>query len=246
MERFAKDASFHSGEMVRVQKDNIPPEARDEGLVPLRIGGLGHAVAFRYNKKIKVLAMQFDNRAVSPNLFVEYLREVDASFQYRLEPLVRADAWERYNDGKPRKFVIAIAAPSNLSQVEGEVGALTDAGRTLGEIADAPMIRIEVSMGTKRNAFLDGDFVGKALKYFTKGEGRHEDIRKLSATVKDEGEPGTDTIDFLDEKLSCKEILELPPRNADKHFAVREAFLKRCYNQHLDYISKTYGPDGEK
>ena len=226
MERFGKDANFFRGEAVRVQTENIPPEASPKGLTPLAVGGLGHAIAFRYHPGLKVIAIQFDNRAVSLGRLLNYLRVVDGSHLYKMSPLVTEDAWDRYDDGKPRKFLIQIAAPANLEQVEGEVGVLTDGARQLGEIADAPMITIEVSMGQRRKGFLDSDFVTGALNYFTKGAGKDEDIRKLSATVGFLDDSGSEAIDFLNEKLVCKDVLELPKNDADAHYQRRDSFLK--------------------
>ena len=151
------------------------------------------------------------------------------------------NAWDRYNDGKPRKFEIQIAAPANLAAVEGNVGALTDAGRKLAEMSKAPMIRIEISMGGKRAGFLDKDFVTSALKYFTSGEGRNDDVRSLKATVKDGEESGIDPIDFLDEKLYIKDDLSFPENDADQHYKVRENFLRTCFTSHFDYITSVYG-----
>ncbi|MHB9880167.1 hypothetical protein ACSMXM_10940 [Pacificimonas sp. ICDLI1SI03] len=241
LERNKESGAFVAGEVVRVQTENIPPEASDAGLTPLRVGGLGHAIAYRYHPGLKVLCIQFDNRGVSVGKFVRYLKLVDDSFGYTFEPLVTQDAWNRYKDGSPRKLAIALASPANLERVEGDVGALTDAGRRLGEIADAPIIRIEVSMGTSRGGFLDSGFVGDVIKYFTKGAGKTQDVRQLKATVKAEGVDGSDAIDFLDEKLSCRDTREFPRDDADKHYAVREAFLRACFNEKIDYITRVYG-----
>lgn len=241
LERFKTSGAFIAGEAVRVQTDNIPPEAKDTGLVPLNIGGLGHAVAFRYHPDLEVIAVQFDNRSVSIGKLIDYLSFVDPSCIYRVHPLVTQNAWDRYNDGNPRKFEIQIAAPANLAAVEGEVGALTDAGRTLGEMSDAPMIRIEVSMGNKRKGFLNKGFVTDVLKYFTSGEGKNEDIRSLRATVKDSSEEASDAIDFLNEKLFRKDKLRFNGLDANAHYNVRDSFLKTCFSDHFEYISEVYG-----
>lgn len=241
MERFGKSDQFFHGEAVRVQTENIPPEASPKGLTPLAIGGLGHAIAFRYHPALRVMAIQFDTRAVSVGHLMTYLRDIDSSYRYRYSTLVTEDAWGRYNDGQPRKFVIQLAAPQNLAEVEGPVGELTDALRTLGEIADAPMIRIEVSMGQRRRGHLNRNTITKAIRYFTSGGGSDEDVRKLSSTVSFEGDGGSQDIDFLNEKLKNKGVLDLPNDNAERHYRLRDRFLKDCFAEHFEYIARVYG-----
>lgn len=241
MERFDQSGQFFRGEAVRVQTENIPPEASPKGLTPLAIGGLGHAIAFRYHPELRIIAIQFDNRAVSVGRLMTYLRDVDSSYRYRYSALATQDAWGRYNDGRPRKFVIQLAAPQNLDEVEGSVGALTDAARTLGEMAQAPMITIEVSMGQRRQGFLNREFVTKVLKHFTIGGGSDEDVRKLCSTVALDDEGGTQDIDFLNEKLKNKDVLDLPNDNAERHYRLRDQFLKDCFAEHFEYIARVYG-----
>lgn len=241
MERFGEAGSFFSGEAVRVQTENIPPEASPKGLTPLAVGGLGHAIAFRYHPGLQVIAIQFDNRAVSLGRLIDYLRDVDSSYRYKFLPLITEDAWGRYLDGKPRKFMIQLAAPQNLEEVEGPVGVLTDAARALGEMAEAPIITIEVSMGQRRSGFLNGEFVTGLLNYFTNGNGSDEDVRKLCATVALDDEGGTEGIDFLNEKLKIKDELDLPSDDAEQHYLRRDGFLKRCFEEHFEYIASVYG-----
>jgi hypothetical protein len=76
IERLAPDGSFRDGDIVRRQSSNLPPEANDAGLIPLPVsqgGGLGHCVAFRYSPALKVLAIQFDTRAVVNESFAVLL-----------------------------------------------------------------------------------------------------------------------------------------------------------------------------
>lgn len=242
MERFQQASStFYRGEIVRVQTENIPPEASATGLTPLAVGGLGHAIAFRYHPGLRVIAIQFDNRAVSLGRLLLYLRAVDATHLYTMRPLITEDAWTRYGDGKPRKFMIQLASPANLDTVEGDVGVLTDSIRALGEMADAPIITIEVSMGRRRQGSLAPEFIADILNYFTDGAGQNEDIRKLSATVAFEDDSGSETIDFLDEKLVCKDVLELPSDNADAHYEERDRFVRDSFSEHFEYINNVYG-----
>ncbi len=141
LERLTQDNTFYDGEIVRKQTGDIPPEANDVGLQRLSVsagGGIGHCIAFRYSSALKSLAIQFDNRAVSVNRLLAYLRAFDPTYDYRAEAIVGKDAWAKYNRGLPTKLTLTIAQPQNLEAVEGNVGSVIDSTRTLSEIYDGP------------------------------------------------------------------------------------------------------------
>ncbi len=238
LERLTVDASFIDGEVVRRQDTALPPEATDSGMSPLPLSdgaGLGHPIAFRYSTTLGVLAIQFDNRAVSPGRFLAYLREVDPAANYSHLPLVRKDAWDRYGRGMPRKVSLKIANP-NLHAVEGPVDSLKAASETLAEQFNAPMITIEISMGRKRGGLVKS-LVDSTLRYWTEGAGREEDVRALKVDVDSESE----ALDFIEEKLVDRDRLDLPENNPAKHYARRQAAVKQAFNRHLTYITEAYG-----
>ena len=119
LERLTEEQNYICGEVVRKQVANIPQEANDDGLTPLALSdgaGLGHSIAFRYNSALRVIAIQFDRRAVSVARFLRYVGLWNEGAYYKAYPLVRGDAWERYNKGTLRKFEFQIAAPSALEE----------------------------------------------------------------------------------------------------------------------------------
>lgn len=240
MERFSKGNQFCNGEIVRVQRDNIPPEAKDFGLTPLNVDGLGHAIAFCYSPILQIIAIQYDNRAVSIKRLCSYLKEVNNIYNYLCEPIVTNDAWARYNNGQVRKFEISIASPSNLHAAEGSVGAITTAGRNLADMSNAPIINIEVSMGRKKGG-LNRETIKKIIRHFTGGRGMNDDVRKLRVSVKNEEAGSTDPIDFFDDKLVCKEQISFNGLNADDHYKRRENFLLHCYRENWEYLTSVYG-----
>ncbi len=241
LERFSPDNTFYDGEIVRKQTTDIPPEANDAGLQKLSVsagGGIGHCIAFRYNAPLQVLAIQFDNRAVSVNRLLAYLREFDQSYDYRPEPIVREDAWEKYDRGLPRKFELEIASPQNLESVEGDPGPVVDSFRRLGEITDGPVIRVEVKMGRRKGA-LAKKALDPIIRYFYQGAGRTEDVRKLTVTSADED--GSESINFLDDLLKESRDVEVPEGDPDGHYKKRRDWLETCFGMHFEYIRQVYG-----
>lgn len=241
LERLEKDNMFYDGEIVRKQVGDMPPEANDAGLTRLPVsagGGIGHCIAFRYSIATQVIAIQFDNRSVSINKVMAYLKEFDPSYIYRPEPMVRKDAWEKYNQGLPTKFAIEIAQPQNLETVEGEVGSAIASARNLADIADGPVIYIEVKMGRKKGS-LAKQSVDDLLNYFRTGDGHTQDIRKLCATTATED--GSEMVNFLNDFLREQREIEVPEGDPDGHYSKRRACLNSCFHTHFGYIQEVYG-----
>lgn len=241
MERLKNDNTFVEGEVVRKQIGDIPPEANDDGLQKLSVsegGGIGHCIAFRYSPALQVLAIQFDNRAVSVNRLLMYLRAFDPNYEYRAELMLRKDAWTKYNRGLPTKFSLSVAQPQNLKAVEGTVGSVIESTRRLAEIADGPVITIEVNMGRKKGS-LAKDTIDSVLQYFTNGGGATEDLRKLQVTSANED--GSEAINFLKDLLKESRDIELPEGLPEQHYEKRRSWVKACFEMHFEYINGVYG-----
>lgn len=227
------------GEVVRVQTENIPPEAQPAGLVPLGIGGLGHSIGFAYDRVSGVIAIQFDPRGVSLGRFLDYLRNVQHRADYSYSAVVSNDAWERYNRGQPRTLTVTIAAPENLDNVPGPANSVIQASKRLADISEAPVITIDVSMGHTRRRNLSRDFVSGVLDALT-GDGAADSIRSLKVKSKQEGLP-SDEIDFVNDFARDQETLELPAGDHDENIARRLRYIQRCLINRLPDLRALYG-----
>lgn len=241
LERLVKDNTFFDGEIVRKQTGDIPPEANDSGLQKLAVtegGGIGHCIAFRYCVALQTIAIQFDNRAVSVNRLLAYLREFDPTYDYRAEPIVNKDAWSKYNRGQPTKLTLTIAQPQNLTSVEGDVGAVIESTRRLSEIYDGPVITVEVKMGRKKGSLAKKAIDG-VIRHFTTGQGSTDDVRALSATAANED--GSEAVNFLNDLLRESSDIDVPEGDPDGHYEKRKNRIKSCFNTHFKYIKEVYG-----
>jgi hypothetical protein len=239
LERVARRDGLVVGEVVRVQRENIPPEARAHGLVPLGIGGLGHSVGFAYDPQSKIIAIQFDVRGVSLGRFLDYLYAVSPGSRFSYETVVNEDAWERYNRGQPRTLTLSIAAPENLPRIEGDVGSIIESSQRLAEISNAPIVTIEVSMGHVRHRNLTKRFVDRVIHTFTAGAAADADVRALSVRTKQEGMP-IDTIDFVRDFMRDQETLDLPSDNHDENINRRLRYVQRVFRPRLATLRDLY------
>lgn len=221
LERLTQNVKFYDGEVVRKQVGDIPPEANDAGLQKLSLsegGGIGHCIAFRYSAGLSCIAIQFDNRAVSINRLLAYILQFDPTFIFTAVPIVREDAWEKYNRGVPTKYEIEIAQPQNLARVEGEVGSVISSATTLAEISGVPIITIEAKMGRAKGSLIK-EAVDSIIKYFTVGEGGKEDVRKLKVSAADD--IGSEEINFITDFLRETKDVTVPEGESNGHYAKR-------------------------
>jgi hypothetical protein len=246
LERLQSRNDFISGELIRKQISNIPPEANDDGLTPIRLtegGGLGLSSAFRYHRPTRVILIQANNQAVSVGRLNLYLKAVDQNAEYVFDPVPRADAWNRFNSGVPRRLVLKVASPSHIpagNALDNEARTVGDGIASISEALRGASITIEVSMGQRRGSLLKGA-TERVLRTFRRMKREGEiDVRMLSAAVTDDD--GTDMIDFLDEHLVVRDRLDLPDNDPNRNYELRAAFLEATFNANLGYIHEHYGP----
>lgn len=221
-----------AGEFTRIQTTNFPSEVDGRGTHPLSVDNpLGHGIAFRFDHARSVLAIQYDVRVISPGRVFDYLKIMWPEASYRLRPLVRNDMWRRFNRGPVRKVEIAIASPSNLADIEGPDQAAFDAVRTLGGAYEAPILRVEMSMG-RRNGALSDNVKTLARSLWEAASIGNVDIRAMNA-VTEVVEGPNDEINLLDELLSAQEVLPLPDRDPERSYAIRRQFLQHAMNENV-------------
>ena len=245
LERLSSNKDFVWGQFTRVQTAGIPPEANTKGLTALQLSeedaGLGHTVAFRYHKASKVMAIQFNLQAVSANRIGIYLCEIDSKATFQVARLAREDSWARYGQGEPDKLMIAIAAPENLETVEPDVDGFDAGIRALAEMAGAPMLNVELSMG-HRNGQLDKVGVKSLVqKLLNRRKDGSVDIRKLQVrSENDEHRDGFDVIDFLNPLLDEKGDISYSGNDPQIIYNSVETWLEKAFANNLTYIQKTY------
>ena len=243
LERLVPSNGFVSGELIRKQISNIPPEANDDGLSPIQLsdgGGLGLSSAFRYHIPTRVLLIQANNQAVSSNRLNSYLKCVDQNAEFTFASIPRSDAWGRFNNGLPRRLLMKIASPDHVPDMPNAAASAVGTGvANIGEALRGAYITIEVSMGRKQGSLLKGA-TEQVLRTFARlGRQGDVEVKMLSASVSD-GE-GTDLIDFLDEYLIARDRLDLPERNPEGNYQIRANFLISEFQKHLPYIHGLYG-----
>ena len=157
---------------------------------------------------------------------MDYLYAHDGRAEYRLTPVMREDAWERFEELPLRKLTVGIAGHPDVAGLEeGDERAVWAAVNDMKEAYEAHTVKIELSMGQRRGA------LSRAAKRFARDAfARHangeDDIRMLRGVL-DTGEGHeNDEVDLLGTLFTVKEDLHFPEDNFAQFYRLRRDLLR--------------------
>lgn len=240
LERLNRALGWIEGEVVRVQRDNIPHEAYPDGLRPSRAESQGHSAVFRYSPNLNILIIERNLVNMTPSRFLRYLRKADESARYTALPIPNVDLWERYGNIQPRRFSVTLASIDDPEDVEGDVGAIIQSGRVLHELTNGPTVSITVRAGADDGA-LEKGVVRRMIDGLLGSEDPGFEVTSLSVSGEDEDTDASDVLNFLDDVLREKSDIDLNGMTADQSYAARISFLRHSFAQHMDYLAQHYG-----
>ena len=229
LEEFGSDGpGAYAGEIVRVQSRNMPSEVSSTGRAPLSTANpLGHGVAFRYNEAKSIICIQHEPRIASCGRFLDYIFACWPEAFYDVKPVIRPKAWEMFNKGDVKKIAIKLAEPENLGALASAHEAASTGFRKMAEAYDAPIIKIELSMGHR------GGKLSDKVKALAEGllkqssSGASVEGMKALAYVDDARED----IDLIESRLKVTETLPLDDRDPAKNYSIKKMFLKKAMNE---------------
>jgi hypothetical protein len=222
----ADGANAVIGELIRVQSTNLPSEVHANGRSALTTKNpLGHGVTFRFNDQNSVLCIQHEPRIVSAGKVVDYLQEAWDGAQFKIKPMLRPKAWEKFNGADVKRFSVKIAQPENMDAVGAAHAAASDGIKAMADAYDSPVIRLELSMGHNKG------FLGKKIKGLAKAI--------VDAAAKPNG-PGLqsmkavtyiddtrDEFDLIEDRMKVRDRLELDDRDPDKNYKIKKLYIKK-------------------
>lgn len=232
LERYHATAGYLTGEMTRVRHDDHPAEIHHHGTAQLNVAGaIGEGVAFRYREADHILAMQFDNRTLSPSRFIDYVQQLVPAARFTFLPKIDANALRHFRAHPLRKAKIRLAQPQDLTHVEPTMASAARAIRSLGRDYAAPTLTLEIRMGHEEGSL--GRDAKNMLEGFIRRAAVDSNIKTVKATP-DNG-PGVDNteIDLLDQILAVKSQIPNPSNNPDANYDARRRVVERALNGHV-------------
>lgn len=231
LERLSSTPGYLAGEMMRVRSTDLPCEVHPDGTRPLNVGvPIGDGIAFHYREHDHKLAIQYDNKVLSPGRFNDYLGQMVHAGQFMFDPAIDPAALAKFRAQPLRKLRIKLARPQQLGDLENEMAAAAHAFRDLGEAYQAPIVTLEMSMG--RSGGQLGEGAKQMIEGFLAMAGHSGDVRGVHVTPDaGEGQQNED-INLLDTLLSVKgEIAPASDAPNDVYMAA-SAYVPAQLDQH--------------
>ena len=245
IERCETNGDFIFGEFCRKQTSNIPPVASGNGLSPLPLSdgdGIGHMMAFRYHRPTRVIALQRNHNCASPIDLCTYIATISSGNLYSLSPIFRQDSWARMATGRPRRMDIKFANPDNLTFLDDDDVAVAAGGKRMMAAYNGSTVSISISVGNSRASALNRDGVMNTIRRMM---GRDDvDVDAIKVHMAQDSGPAQ-IIDFVEDALKSKGVLQLDRLSPSDNFEKRKNFLQSEFSINMDYIRRLYGgPDG--
>ena len=225
LENFEEDEGAVFGQLIRGQSGNRPGQMLPEGTGNLPFTEpLGHGIAFRYRLRDGLLAIQFDTKILSPSRMMDYLYQHNGQAEFRLRPVLRSDAWERFAALPLRKLEVAVAGHPNASDLDSQHESVWQNIATMKEAYGADMVRFQISMGHRRGSLRDGakDVLREAFRRHQNGE---DDIRTIKGILETGDGIPNDEIDLMGTLFDVKEIFHFDENDFPRFYTLRRDLL---------------------
>jgi hypothetical protein len=202
-------------------------------------GRLLHGVCFYYHKATNILAIESDNKSVSPNRFFEYLHTFEADFNGKLKVVLDKDKLVNIQTETPKSIEIAVADPGQAIGVDGQAGQFLSSLEDACNQFDGNKITVTVTAGRSPKRKL-ADGLAPALRDILDAAAAGKlNLKKLKAKTAESKDNNQDKpYNLLGQILRYTDEIELPK---DDHAAKYEASMKlveRAFVANKAYLEK--------
>ncbi|WP_146747636.1 hypothetical protein [Paramagnetospirillum kuznetsovii] len=240
LEKLRDERGMISGEFVRRQTQNLPSRApHGEPISRLGVDSIGHSTAFAYNPDLSIIALQLARNGVTPMRVMLYVSNILNLSGYQSYPIPTEEGWAALQRGNVRAVLLRVASPANLVAVEPRHTTIKDGLQAMKAAVDTTYVEATFGMG-RGDHDMDNRSALNIMRWLWRE--RSEDrggISKLGAKVIEDGSSAR-WLNLLSYHLGGNQTLDLPPDDPDRNFAIREAFVRQVYRDHLDVLRRLY------
>ena len=244
---FTQDGTRISGDLIRLQDENLPSLVESMGnkpkKLPLKTGaGLGHHAAFIYDTSIRTLTWQVARNGISLGLFNAFISKIcDDCPPFSFQPVIKASELKQLNSMSPKTFLIKVADPAKLDAVEDTQKRLKSSLKNLRSLADGVYIKVQIGLGNAH-----GELSKNNLQNWVSWLLEQRDLKKGGVrTIKIIGKDVTEDdvpLDFIRAQVGEMKKLSLGgTSDPAENYKKRAAFLTECFDKHFDEL-KTFTP----
>ncbi len=219
LQHLEEDGDIFSGDMIRIQTDNLPAQVKKEHLVKLEADKIGYSMAFVFNVPLSILAIQYNNHILGLSKIGQYLKEHNSSNGFCFRPIRGKEVWPKIESGELTRIKVKTAQIKNFQS-----HPFNKSMEEIQKLSNAPYITIELSVGRTKKVLKDSlKTLLKLLK-----EGTAESVK-----VKVADDPNE--IDLLNEML--KDKIDFKSISDPKEsYSLRVKLIKERLENHKDYF----------
>jgi hypothetical protein len=219
--QIVRDGKRISGDLLRIQEDNLPSLVETKGRTPKKLplasgAGLGHHAAFLYDSSINVLAYQLTRNAVSLGLFNAYIAKACECDLFGFAPVIKASELKQLNKMTPKTLLIKVADPAGLDAVEDEQKKLRASLINLRDVAvEGAYVRVQVGLGNRQGQLKRPklrSLISWLLEQREHKQGKVGAIKVIGKDLTEDDVP----LDFIRAQLGDSETLPLGSSTPDE------------------------------
>ena len=164
-----------------------------------------------------------------------YLSRFGQGSSFTYLPVLRQDALARFEEETPTKLRVKIARVNRFRGLAIDGGDFERGLARMAGLFDAPTIDVTVSARGRDgglNEISVLDTVRRLLRLREQGEA----IKAITAETDESADP----FNFVQQLLKYTEVLDLPDNDPTAGRAARISFVRRCFEDQLDYLRAAY------
>lgn len=233
-ENYQRTSNYCTGEIIRQQRDDLPPLAPIGKALQPNINPLGHGTAFLYHYDTRVLVLQVNKDGVGAGSIISCIKQNLNHHGFAHVPLLNKNTIQELIDGGARSVTVKFASPDNLSVADNDKKSDVDNLNNMRALFDAPSIEVTCGFDTPKKGSLNVKAVAKFIRQL-----QHSPVTPQKIQVKQEGQ--AELLDLLGKKLSYSDSTVHPDsKNLQKHYQVRKAFLEDAFAENETYIVECF------
>lgn len=234
IENFKRESNYCTGDLIRQQRDDLPPFAPNGKSLEPNTVPQGHRTAFLYHYTTHVLAFEANRNGVGIGTFLSCFPSMLPHSGFSQTPIISQASIDDLLGGAARSVTVKFAAPEDLSIADSEKGSDIASLNKMRMLFNAPSIEVTCGFDTPKKGSLNTTAVVKFIKDLYR-----QPVTAKKIQVKQEGE--AELLDLLGKKLVYASTgKKLDSRDIKAHYSTRRQFLIEAFTHNSAYIQKYY------
>lgn len=233
IDNYQRSDEFCTGDVIRQQRDDIPPTAPDGASLQPSLTPVGHRTAFLYHYPTRVLVYQVNKPGAGVATLLKCVARELTHDGFMHVAVVSSDTMDDLMDGNVRRMTVKFAAPENMAIADRRGSDLNNLD-TMRRLFGAPSMEVTCGFDTPKRGSLNVDAVVNFIRQVYDSP-----VRPKKIQVKQEG--ASDLLDLLGKKLTyMDENVQLDSGDIRRHYLARRRFLEEALAEKRDYLLRLF------